>query len=133
MQTIDRIPVEAIRDARERIADLAIRTPLVRLNTAETGREIFLKLENLQPIGSFKVRGAGNALLQAGTESLADGVFTASAGNMGQEDMVRRTIEAGFAHQAVAELFSVVDSPEDVFRALAEAPEPDEAVLTSHL
>ncbi len=49
------------------------------------------------------------------------------------EDLVRRTIEGGFAHQAVEELFSVVDSPEDVFKALAEAPEPDEAVLTSHL
>lgn len=49
------------------------------------------------------------------------------------EDLVRRTVEAGFAHPAVAELFTVVDGPDDVFRALAEAPEPDERVLTDHL
>jgi threonine dehydratase len=60
-----------------------MRTPLVRLNADAPG-EIFLKLENLQPIGSFKLRGAGNAMRLAGRERLAGGVWTASAGNMAQ-------------------------------------------------
>lgn len=46
--------------------------------------EVYLKLENLQPIGSFKLRGAANAMALAGKEALADGVYTASAGNMAQ-------------------------------------------------
>lgn len=78
------IPLEAIRAAAERIADTAVRTPLLRLPVDDAGTEIFLKLENLQPIGSFKLRGAGNALALAGPEALAQGVFTASAGNMAQ-------------------------------------------------
>ena len=49
------------------------------------------------------------------------------------EDLVRRTVEGGFAHPAVAELFTVVATPEDVFEALEAAPEPKEEVLTSHL
>ncbi|MDA0306206.1 MAG: TIGR00730 family Rossman fold protein [Proteobacteria bacterium] len=48
-------------------------------------------------------------------------------------DLVRRTIDGGFAHPAVEELFTMVDGPDDVFKALAEAPEPNEEVLTSHL
>jgi threonine dehydratase len=60
-----------------------IRTPLVRLRV-ETPAEIWLKLENLQPIGSFKLRGAGNAILSAPREALADGVVTTSTGNMAQ-------------------------------------------------
>jgi threonine dehydratase len=71
-----------IRAARERIADSVIRTPLVRLNVDE--KEIYLKLENLQPIGSFKLRGAGNAIATANPDRLAKGVYTASAGNMAQ-------------------------------------------------
>jgi threonine dehydratase len=78
------IPLEAIRAARERIAGLALRTPLVRLDAPEAPAEIWLKLETLQPIGSFKLRGAGNALAAAARESLAGGVVTASAGNMAQ-------------------------------------------------
>jgi len=73
-----------IRDARSVIAGSAIRTPLVRLNTQETPAEIYLKLENLQPIGSFKIRGATNAIGQMTADQLADGVVTASAGNMAQ-------------------------------------------------
>ncbi len=61
-----------------------IRTPLVRLNVEDTRAEIWLKLENLQPIGSFKLRGAGNAMSLASREALAKGVYTASAGNMAQ-------------------------------------------------
>ena len=60
MRPIERIPIEAIRAARERIAGAAIRTPLIPLTD-----EIWLKLENLQPIGSFKLRGASNAMALA--------------------------------------------------------------------
>jgi threonine dehydratase len=74
------IPLAAIERARERIAGAAVRTPLVRL--ADT--DIWLKLENLQPIGSFKIRGATNAIRAAPAEAVAAGVVTASAGNMAQ-------------------------------------------------
>ena len=80
--TINPISLDDIRAARERIADSVVRTPIVRLNVDE--REIYLKLENLQPIGSFKLRGAGNAITTANPDELARGVFTASAGNMAQ-------------------------------------------------
>lgn len=84
MRPLEPVPLEEIRAARERIAGLAIRTPLVRLNTDDAPAEIWLKLENLQPVGSFKVRGSGNAMRLAGPEALARGVYTASAGNMAQ-------------------------------------------------
>jgi len=61
-----------------------VRTPLVRLQVDDAPGEVWLKLESLQPIGSFKLRGAGNALLAADPEALADGVVTTSAGNMAQ-------------------------------------------------
>ena len=75
------IPLEEIRRARERIGDDVIRTPLVPLGP--DGR-IWLKLECLQPVGSFKLRGALSAVRAASAEELADGVVTASAGNMAQ-------------------------------------------------
>jgi threonine dehydratase len=81
------IPLDAIRAAQARIAGTVLRTPLVRLNVEDAPAEIYLKLENLQPIGSFKLRGASNAMLlaeAAGKERLAQGVWTASAGNMAQ-------------------------------------------------
>ena len=78
------IPLEAIRTAHERLAGAVLRTPLVRLEVEDAPCEIYLKLENLQPIGSFKLRGASNAMLQAAPEALARGVWTASAGNMAQ-------------------------------------------------
>jgi threonine dehydratase len=74
------IPLAEIEQARERIAGAAVRTPLVRL----PGTDIWLKLENLQPIGSFKIRGATNAIRAASSEAVAKGVVTASAGNMAQ-------------------------------------------------
>jgi threonine dehydratase len=76
--------IAEIRRARERIAGIAIRTPLVRLNDSGAAAEIWLKLENLQPIGSFKIRGAANAMAQIEPARLARGVMTASAGNMAQ-------------------------------------------------
>ncbi|MGH2914758.1 MAG: threonine ammonia-lyase [Solirubrobacteraceae bacterium] len=78
------IELEAVLDARERIADVAVRTPLIRLHDVGAGGEIHLKLETLQPIGSFKIRGAANAIRAALPERLAAGLLTASAGNMAQ-------------------------------------------------
>jgi threonine dehydratase len=78
------IPLEKIQGARETIAGAAIRTPLVRLHAPEAAAEIYLKLENLQPIGSFKIRGATNAIRRALPGATARGVVTASAGNMAQ-------------------------------------------------
>ncbi|HVQ39113.1 MAG TPA: pyridoxal-phosphate dependent enzyme, partial [Pyrinomonadaceae bacterium] len=81
----DSLPsLAAISDARRMIAGSAIRTPLVRLNVRDTPAEIYLKLENLQPIGSFKIRGAKNAIGHIDPATLARGVLTASAGNMAQ-------------------------------------------------
>ena len=81
---LEPVSLEAVRAARERIAGSAIRTPLVRLNVDDAPAEIWLKLESLQPIGSFKLRGAGNAMRLADHEKLSRGVYTASAGNMAQ-------------------------------------------------
>jgi len=81
---VDSISISAIQDARHHIANAAIRTPLVRLNVADTPAEIYLKLENLQPIGSFKIRGAANAIAHLQPDQLERGVVTASAGNMAQ-------------------------------------------------
>ena len=78
------IPIAEITDARERVAGAVVRTPLVRLQLSEAPCEIYLKLENLQPIGSFKLRGALNAVKKIAPADLRDGVVTASAGNMGQ-------------------------------------------------
>ena len=78
------IPLSEIEAARERLAGTVVRTPLVRLEVDDAPAEIYLKLENLQPIGSFKLRGAGNALALAEPEELERGVWTASAGNMAQ-------------------------------------------------
>jgi threonine dehydratase len=77
------ISISAIDDARRVIAESAIRTPLVRLNV-DAPAEIYLKLENLQPIGSFKIRGAANAIAHLSPKQLERGVVTASAGNMAQ-------------------------------------------------
>jgi threonine dehydratase len=78
------VPIEEIGSARERIAGSALRTPLVRLNIDNAPADFYLKLENLQPIGSFKIRGAANVMAQADPGQLSRGVYTASAGNMAQ-------------------------------------------------
>jgi threonine dehydratase len=78
------IPLADIEAARRRLDGLALRTPLIRYNVDTGPTEIYLKLENLQPIGAFKIRGAGNAMAIAGEEALRSGVWTASAGNMAQ-------------------------------------------------
>ena len=76
--------IEAIRRAQPVVAQAAIRTPLVRLNVLDAPADIYLKLENLQPIGSFKIRGAANAMNAMSKTELAKGVLVASAGNMAQ-------------------------------------------------
>ena len=84
MKAVQAPTLEDIRAARERLSGSAIRTPLIRLNVEDAPAEIYLKLENLQPIGSFKIRGAGNAMRLIDKEKLSNGVYTASAGNMAQ-------------------------------------------------
>ena len=76
------IPLEEIRAAALRIHDTALRTPLVRLGIEEREREIYLKLENLQRTGSFKLRGAANRLLTLSREERERGLVTASTGNL---------------------------------------------------
>lgn len=83
------ISLDTIREAASSVYEAAVRTPLVRLSLprdhAEAGGpEIFLKLETLQPIGSFKIRGAYNAVRRLSAAALADGIWTVSAGNAAQ-------------------------------------------------
>ncbi len=84
MKSANPIPIEDIQAARERIKGTAIRTPLVRLNVNDAPSEIYLKLENLQPTGAFKLRGVCNTICLAGKETLDKGVWTVSSGNAGQ-------------------------------------------------
>jgi threonine dehydratase len=84
------IPLRAVQEAAAAVYDLAIRTPLVRLDPpAELAARladcrIFLKLETLQPIGTFKIRGAYNAIRQLTRDQMRDGIWTVSAGNAAQ-------------------------------------------------
>lgn len=83
-RSLSAVTLEAAKDARDRISSAAVRAPLLRLPADIGHSEIHLKLENLQPIGSFKIRGAANAMALAADEALVNGVYTASAGNMAQ-------------------------------------------------
>jgi threonine dehydratase len=83
-ETLTPIPLADIEAAQARLQGIALRTPLVPLGIPDASPQILLKLENLQPIGSFKLRGAANAMAVAGTAALTNGVYTASAGNMAQ-------------------------------------------------
>ncbi|MGA3347555.1 MAG: pyridoxal-phosphate dependent enzyme [Candidatus Sulfotelmatobacter sp.] len=78
------IPLESILAARQRVYQAAVRTPLVRLYYDDAPAEIYLKLESFQPIGSFKIRGAYNAVSLLKPEDRARGVWTISAGNAAQ-------------------------------------------------
>ena len=73
-----------IREARERIAETIVRTPLIRLQLGLGYPDIRLKLENLQPINAYKLRGAANAVAMLSESERARGVWTISAGNAGQ-------------------------------------------------
>lgn len=80
-----RIPsLDEIREARERIRGIAVRTPLIHLRLDSALPEIWLKLESLQPINAFKIRGAANAVAMLDPEERSKGVWTISAGNAGQ-------------------------------------------------
>src|SRR5215472_7808197 len=74
----------AIESARDRIRGWALRTPLIRLQADDAPAEIYLKLETLQPVNSFKIRGAASAVLLASPEERAQGLVTASLSNMAQ-------------------------------------------------
>ena len=78
------IAFSLVEDARRHVYEAAIRTPLVRLQYDQAPAEIYLKLENLQPIGSFKIRGAWNAVRVLPPAERARGVWTVSAGNAAQ-------------------------------------------------
>jgi threonine dehydratase len=81
------ITPDTVRDAARHVYEAATRTPLVPLGPIGSGAgapEVFLKLETLQPIGSFKIRGAYNAVCRLTASELADGVWTVSAGNAAQ-------------------------------------------------
>jgi len=84
------IPLGAIEDAARAIYNPVVRTPVVRLDVPASasrrldGSEIYLKLETLQPIGSFKIRGAHNVVRQLSAADRRDGVWTVSAGNAAQ-------------------------------------------------
>jgi threonine dehydratase len=80
---VSRLTIEAIEAARSRIAGTIVRTPLLELQGTK-GSRIFLKMENLQPINSFKLRGAANAVAMLDSQKRAMGVWTISAGNAGQ-------------------------------------------------
>jgi threonine dehydratase len=103
------IPLEEIRRARERLGDSVLRTPLVRFD-----EHVWLKLENLQPIGSFKLRGALSAVRAASPIELSGGVVTASAGNMAQ-GIAWAAREAGVRATIIA--------PDDAPRAKLDAVE----------
>lgn len=79
------ISLATVRDAATRIYAVAMRTPLIRLDPIDrSAPEIFLKLEIFQPIGSFKLRGAANAIGRLTPDQMRDGVWTVSAGNAAQ-------------------------------------------------
>ncbi len=75
---------EDVEAARARLRGVAVRTPLLKLSAEIPGVNIYLKLENLQPWGSFKIRPAFNVLKSMDPQRLQGGVLTASAGNFGQ-------------------------------------------------
>jgi threonine dehydratase len=109
------ISIDSILEARQKIAYAALRTPLVRLNGFGIPAEIYLKLENLQPIGAFKIRGAANAIAHLSPAQLQRGVLTASAGNMAQ-GVAWRARELGIPCTVVAP----ETAPETKIRAIAK-------------
>ena len=84
LETVRPIDLAEIRAARQRIAGTIVRTPLVRLELGPGQPDIRLKLENLQPIKAYKLRGAANAVAMLSEAERKRGVWTISAGNAGQ-------------------------------------------------
>lgn len=107
MTTLNSISIKDILAAQKRIAGLAIRTPLIPFNKIDTPARIFLKLENLQPIGSFKLRGAANAIELAGKKKIAQGIYTASMGKNGpiRKDEVIQEADGRYLNESVQKIF----------------------------
>jgi threonine dehydratase len=84
LEPVRPIELSEIRAARERIAKTIVRTPLIRLELGPEFPDIRLKLENLQPINAYKLRGAANAVAALADADRKRGVWTISAGNAGQ-------------------------------------------------
>jgi threonine dehydratase len=84
LEAVRPISMEEILAARRRIADTIVRTPLVKLDLGAGFPDVRLKLENLQPTNSYKIRGAVNAVALLSAAERARGVWTISAGNAGQ-------------------------------------------------
>src|SRR6478672_3094236 len=84
MSAVRRIELSEIQDARKRIEGTIVRTPLLRLELGPDFPDIRLKLENLQPINAYKLRGAANAVAMLPESERKRGVWTISAGNAGQ-------------------------------------------------
>jgi threonine dehydratase len=84
LESVRRIQLSEIQEARKRIAQTVVRTPLIRLELGPDFPDIRLKLENLQPINAYKLRGAANAVALLSDSERERGVWTISAGNAGQ-------------------------------------------------
>src|SRR5919201_1797582 len=84
LEPVRPIQLSEIQEARKRIANTIVRTPLIRLELGPDSPDIRLKLENLQPINSYKLRGATNAVAMLPESDRERGVWTISAGNAGQ-------------------------------------------------
>src|SRR5437773_10730352 len=84
LEPVRPIELHEIREARKRIGGTILRTPLVRLELGPDFPDIRLKLENLQPINAYKLRGAANAVALLSESERSKGVWTISAGNAGQ-------------------------------------------------
>src|SRR6059036_4332958 len=84
LEAVRPIELAEIRAARERISNTIVRTPLIRLELGPEFPDIRLKLENLQPINAYKLRGAANAVAMLSEQERERGVWTISAGNAGQ-------------------------------------------------
>ena len=95
------VTLDEIHAARERIKRIAVHTPLIRLLHGAAAPEIWLKLENLQPINAFKIRGAANAVAMLSPEARKKGIWTISAGNAGQ-GVAYAAREAGIVCTVVA-------------------------------
>lgn len=84
VESVRPIALSEIREARKRIAGTIVRTPLIRLDLGPGSPDVRLKLENLQPISAYKLRGAANAVALLSDADRRRGVWTISAGNAGQ-------------------------------------------------
>lgn len=101
LEPVRPIELSEIREARERIKGTILQTPLIRLNLGPNSPDIRLKLENLQPINAYKLRGAANAVAMLSEDERKRGVWTISAGNAGQ-GVAYAARQAGIACSVVA-------------------------------